>query len=110
MSRRLLGLLVAVVFVSGMAGAGATAPSGVSRTDHARATISAPISASATGESEIAGQMVTVPPGGVIGWHSHPGANFVAVKSGALTVYTGGADACTTASYPTAKGYLEHVG
>jgi len=110
MSRRLLGLLVAVVFVAGMAGAGATAPSGASRTDHARATISAPVSASATGESEIAGQMVTVPPGGVISWHSHPGANFVAVKSGTLTVHVGGADACTTASYPAAKGYLEHVG
>lgn len=54
--------------------------------------------------------MVTVPPGGVIGWHSHPGANFVAVKSGALTVHTGGAEACSTTSYPSATGYLEHVG
>lgn len=110
MNRRPLGLLVAALFVSGMAGAGASAPSGVSRTDHARATISAPVSASATGESEIAGQMVTVPPGGIIPWHSHPGANFVAVKSGALTVYVGGAEACTTTSYAAAQGYLEHVG
>ena len=110
MSRRLLGLLVAVIFASGVAAAGATAPSGVSRTDHARATISAPVSARATGESEIAGQSVTVPPGGIIPWHSHPGANFVAVKSGKLTVYVGEADACTTTGYPSAQGYLEHVG
>ena len=110
MNRRLLGLLVVVVLATGVVAAGASAPSGVSRTDHARATISAPVAASATGESEIAGQMVTVPPGGIIGWHSHPGANFVAVKSGALTVYTGGAEACTTNSYPAANGYLEHVG
>jgi quercetin dioxygenase-like cupin family protein len=105
-----MGPLVAVFLVSGVVAAGATAPSGVSRTDHARATISAPISAGATGESEMAGQMVTVPPGGAIAWHSHPGANFVAVKSGTLTVHVGGAEACTTTSYPPAKGYLEHVG
>lgn len=110
MNRRLVGALVAVFFISGAVGAGATAPSGVSRTDHARATISAPISASATGESEVAGQMVSVPPGGAIAWHSHPGANFVAVKSGTLTVHVGGAEACTTTAYPSAKGYLEHVG
>lgn len=110
MNRRLLGFLIVVVLATGVAAAGATAPSGVTRTDHARATISAPISASATGETEIAGQMVTVPPGGIIPWHSHPGHNFVAVKSGALTVHVGGAEACTTTSYPAAQGYLEHVG
>lgn len=110
MSRRLLGLLVTVFLASGAAVAGATAPSGVSRTDHARATISAPTSATGTGESEVAGQMVTVPPGGVIPWHSHPGANFVAVKSGSLTVYVGGAEACTTSNYAAAQGYLEHAG
>jgi quercetin dioxygenase-like cupin family protein len=110
MRRRFLGVPVVVVLVSGVAVAGATPPSGVSRTDHARATISAPVSASARGESEVAGQMVTVPPGGAIAWHSHPGPNFVAVKSGTLTVHAGGTDACTTTSYPAANGYLEHVG
>ena len=88
----------------------ATPATGVARTDLARATISAPISASATGESEVAGQLVTVPPGGIIPWHSHPGANFVAVKGGALTVYVGGAEGCTTNTYSAAQGYLEHVG
>ncbi len=110
MNRHHLGILVVSILPLGMATAAATPPSGVTRTDLARATISAPISASATGESEVAGQLVTVPPGGIIPWHSHPGQNFVAVKSGSLTVYVGGADGCTTSSYPAAQGYLEHTG
>lgn len=110
MNRRYLGVHVAVILASGVVTAAASPPSGVSRTDHVRATISAPISASATGESDVAGQLVSVPPGGAIPWHSHPGANFVAVKGGTLTVYVGGADGCTTTSYPAAAGYLEHVG
>lgn len=110
MRTRHLGMLVAVILGLGVVNAAATAPSGVTRTDLARATIAAPTSASATGESEVAGQMVTVPPGGIIPWHSHPGPNFVAVKAGALTVYVGGAEGCTTTSYPAAQGYLEHVG
>ena len=110
MNRRYLGGHVAVILASGLVAAAASPPSGVSRTDHVRATISAPISASATGESDVAGQLVSVPPGGAIPWHSHPGANFVAVKGGVLTVYVGGADGCTMTTYPTATGYLEHVG
>jgi quercetin dioxygenase-like cupin family protein len=110
MSQRHLGVLVAVMLAMGVVTAAATPPTGVTRTDLARATISAPISASATGESDVAGQMVTVPPGGIIPWHSHPGANFVAVKGGALTVYVGGAEGCTASLYSAAQGYLEHVG
>lgn len=110
MNRRYLGVHVAIILASGVVAAAASPPTGVSRTDHVRATISAPISASATGESDVAGQLVSVPPGGAIPWHSHPGANFVAVKGGALTVYVGGADGCTTTTYPAAAGYLEHVG
>ena len=34
----------------------------------------------------------------------------MAVKSGALTVYVGGPEGCTTTSYPAAQGYLEHMG
>ncbi|MGH9040853.1 MAG: cupin domain-containing protein [Acidimicrobiia bacterium] len=110
MSRGRVGMLVAVILASGVGSAPASPASGVSRTDLARATISAPTSASATGESDVAGQFVTVPPGGVIPWHSHPGQNFVAVKTGALSVYVGGADGCTMTVYPSAQGYLEHMG
>ena len=84
MNRRYLGVHVAVILASGVVAAAASPASGASRTDHVRATISAPISASATGESDVAGQLVSLPPGGAIPWHSHPGANFVAVKGGAL--------------------------
>ena len=110
MTTRRLGILVAIVFLSGVVAAGATPSKGASRTDLARATISEPVSASATEASDMAGQFVSVPPGGVIGWHSHPGPNFVAVKSGALTVHVGGAQGCTATTYSPAQGYLEHVG
>lgn len=110
MGRRRFAMLVVMLLAAGTVTAAATPGSGVTKTDLARATISAPVSATTTGESEVAGQMVTVPPGGFISWHSHPGANFVAVKSGALTVAVGGADGCTLATYSDAQGYLEHVG
>lgn len=110
MGRRHFVTLVAMLLAAGTVTAAATPGTGVAKTDLVRATISAPVSVTTTGETDVAVQMVTVPPGGFIPWHSHPGANFVAVKSGALTVAVGGADGCTLSTYSAAQGYLEHVG
>jgi quercetin dioxygenase-like cupin family protein len=110
MRKRKFGILVAVVLAAGVVPAAATPGTGVTKTDLARATISEPVSASATGESDLVGEMVTVPAGGFVPWHSHPGANFVAVKSGALSVAVSGDQGCTVSTYSAAKGYLEHMG
>jgi quercetin dioxygenase-like cupin family protein len=110
MSRLRLGVLVVIILALGVASAAATPPTGITGTELARATISGPISASATGESELVGQMITFPPGGIAPWHSHPATLFVLVKSGALTAYTGSAQGCTAASYSAGHGYLERPG
>jgi hypothetical protein len=55
-------------------------------------------------------QTITVDPGGSTGWHSHPGATFVAVKSGTLTLYHGDATTCTSQAYSAGQGFLEPAG
>lgn len=109
MDRR-LGILVVVILASGVATAVATPPKGVNGTELVRSTITGPISASATGESDLAGQRVTFPPGGISPWHSHPGPTFVAVKSGTVTLYHGGAQGCTSTSYSAGQAFLEPAG
>jgi quercetin dioxygenase-like cupin family protein len=46
-----------------------------------------------------------VVPGGEFGWHSHPGANFVAVTAGTLTKYEAGNP--TPFVYPQGTGFVE---
>ena len=36
---------------------------------------------------EVFTQTITIQPGGTAGWHSHPGPQFVVVKSGTVTMY-----------------------
>ena len=47
------------------------------------------------GESDMYINMVTVQPGGTLGWHMHPGPSFVTVKSGTATFYEADDPTCT---------------
>jgi quercetin dioxygenase-like cupin family protein len=107
---RRAGILTIVALSLGVTTAVATPPTGVARTDLVRATIADAISASASDASDMAGQQVTVAPGGTVGWHSHSGATFVAVKSGTVTLYTGDASGCTSKTYAAGQAYLEPHG
>ena len=54
-------------------------------------------------------QQVTIDPGGHTGWHTHPGATFVAVTAGEGTLYHAGAagSGCSGQKYPTGSGFFQ---
>ncbi len=70
-----------------------------------RRTVSAPIiSCSATRQCDAVVQTIDFPPGAHTGWHSHPGALVVAVKSGAVTRYEAN---CTRNTYSAGQTFIE---
>lgn len=54
-------------------------------------------------------QQVTIDPGGHTGWHTHPGATFVAVTAGEGTLYHAGAagSGCSGQKYPAGSGFFQ---
>lgn len=70
---------------------------GVARTELGRGTIQTPVSATASGDSDVLMQTVTVPPGATLrDWFSSPAAIFALQKSGSLTIFRGNSTACTS--------------
>jgi quercetin dioxygenase-like cupin family protein len=57
------------------------------------------------GPVDVAVVHVTFQPGGTLGWHSHPGATFVMVKSGTVTRVN--ADGCISESFSAGQGFFE---
>jgi quercetin dioxygenase-like cupin family protein len=57
--------------------------------------------------AEIMVQQITVAPGGVTGWHTHPGPGFVLVKSGELTVYDADSATCTGTTYKAGQSLVD---
>jgi hypothetical protein len=53
---------------------------------------------------------VSMPPGSTSGWHRHPGAVVVLVKSGTLTTYGLDQPPCTGVDLPTGAAYFEDDG
>ena len=56
------------------------------------------------GPTEVVTQTVTFQPGGTSGWHGHPGAVLVVVKSGTFTVYD---SSCTPRMYSVGQAFVE---
>ena len=56
---------------------------------------------------EIITQTVTIQPGGTSGWHSHPGPQFVVVKSGTLTFY-GLEASCAPMTLKAGQAWIDH--
>lgn len=57
-----------------------------------------------TGPTDVVTQVLTFQPGGTSGWHGHPGAVLVVVKSGTFTRY----DArCNARVYTTGQAFVE---
>jgi quercetin dioxygenase-like cupin family protein len=46
-------------------------------------------------------------PGGQSGWHTHPGASLITVKSGAISVYDGDDPTCTATVYTAGQGFVD---
>ncbi len=99
---RMVLLVVAVMAAVGGGAALATSGSGVVATTMARGTLGPHFKLKLHDSSNPADaviQQVTIAPGGITGWHSHPGPAIVIVKSGALTVYEGNDASCTGTTY-----------
>src|SRR2546430_6676158 len=57
-----------------------------------------------TNGCDTAFQQATVPPGGSSGWHTHPGATFVAIGQGEITYYHAGETACHSEKVSASSG------
>jgi len=62
------------------------------------------------GPTDVITQTFGLLPGGLSGWHSHPGAAIVSVAAGAATFYEGGDSSCTPHVYPAGTGFVETGG
>jgi len=67
------------------------------------------IACNAAKPCDTAFQQVTINPGGHTGWHTHPGATFVAVAQGEGTLYHAGAagTGCPGHKYPAGSGFFQ---
>ena len=52
-------------------------------------------------------QQVTIAPGGVTGWHTHPGPAVVLVKSGEFTLYQADDPSCTGRTYGAGESFVD---
>ncbi len=49
----------------------------------------------------------TFAPGGVSGWHTHPGPSLITVKTGTITAYEGDDPSCTPHVYTAGQGFVD---
>ena len=79
---------------------------GFARTELSRSTIQGASKASATGDSDVLMQFVTVPPKTNFrdSWYSSPAALLASVKSGSLTIFRSGATGCTSQTSTAGQG------
>lgn len=59
------------------------------------------------GDSDVYVVSNTFAPGGVSGWHTHPGPSLITVKSGTITAYEGDDPACTPHTYTAGQGFVD---
>jgi len=105
-SAGLAGVITAMTLSSG----GATPPVGLTNTLLAQGTNTSngtiPLQ---VGTSVVVAQ-ITVTPGGVSGWHSHPGGAIIVVQQGSLTVYASVGSTCETKTYTAGQAFVERPG
>jgi mannose-6-phosphate isomerase-like protein (cupin superfamily) len=70
-------------------------------------TIQKAISCDAASPCVTAFQQGTEQPGGTSGWHTHPGATFVAVAQGEGTLYTVTGSTCTSTKITPGTGFIQ---
>ena len=115
--RKRTALMLTVVTALAVVGTALATPGSVAVTTFVRATIDAnkphggvkaysgdDVKLHTTGATDVAVQMITSPPGGSSGWHSHPGVVLVAVQSGTVTLYD---QDCHTTQYGPGEAFVE---
>jgi quercetin dioxygenase-like cupin family protein len=65
------------------------------------------ITCTPTNPCDTAFQQATVPPGGSSGWHTHPGATFVAVAQGEGTIYRVVGSGCSATKIAAGTGFAQ---
>jgi quercetin dioxygenase-like cupin family protein len=113
MNRRLvliIAVLAAFAAIFFTQAAVATPPSGLTREVLAQSTIAQHATIVVKPSTDVVVQHVTVAPGGSTGWHSHPGAAVILVKSGAFTLYRAKSHGCVGHTYTAGMGFVERAG
>lgn len=110
-SRWTAALLVGLVSAAVYAGTAlATPPSGLTNIPLARGTDTSDGTIPLQAGNDVVMAQITVNPGGVSGWHSHPGGAIVVVKEGTLTVYGSSGSQCQVATYAPGQAFIERPG
>lgn len=102
----LAGMISAMTLSPG----GATPPSGLTNIPLARGTNTSAGTIPLQAGTDVAFAQITVDPGGVSGWHSHPGGAIIVVKQGSLTVYESIGSTCKTKIYTAGQAFVERPG
>ena len=108
-----LGIFVAVISAGPSL---ATAPSGVGAIFTYRAPVDSYHSDSndfkifQKDREDVVMRQLTVAPGGISGWHSHPGPSFVIVTQGTLNLYEANDPTCTAQTFGAGEGFVEAPG
>ena len=102
----LAGVVMAVTLAPG----GATPPAGLVNVPLALGTNTSVGTIPLQFGTNVAMAQITVDPGGVSGWHSHPGGAIIIVKQGSLTVYAAVGSQCETTTYTAGQAFVERPG
>jgi quercetin dioxygenase-like cupin family protein len=106
----ILAVLAAVAATLFTQAAVATPPSGITREVLAQSTVARHATIVVKRGTDVVVQHITVAPGGTTGWHSHPGAAVILVKSGAFTLYRAKSHRCVGHTYTAGTGFVERPG
>jgi quercetin dioxygenase-like cupin family protein len=60
-------------------------------------------------DTDIAADRLTVQPGGLSGWHAHPGPVFVTVTQGSIIWHDGSDSACPAHTYNVGDSFIERA-
>ena len=102
-----LALVGVVVFAGAVL---ATPPSGLTNVPLARGTNTSDGTIPLQVGADVAMAQITVDPGGLSGWHSHPGGAIVIVKAGTLTVHRSIGSQCQVTTYGAGQAFVERPG
>ncbi len=100
------GVITAITLSPG----GATPPEQLVNVPLARATNTSVGAIPTQIGTDVAFAQITVQPGGVSGWHSHPGGAIIAVQQGSLTVYASVGSTCESKTYTAGQAFIERPG
>ena len=100
------GVITAVTLAPG----GATPPAGLVNILLAMGTNTSSGTIPLQAGTNVVFAQITVQPGGVSGWHSHPGGAVIAVQQGSLTVYASIGSKCATKTYTAGQVFIERPG